>query len=486
VIRRLTLTLTLTLAAAIVPAGAQPVAVTVRTNSTVVERFLGAGVQWDPYEYPPSPEAWKTTLGRMDFMKPGYLRVMWNASSYLRGFDADGNPRFVWSEGETGMDRLQWLLAILDYAQARQIGVLIGEWSPSRGLNVAGQRVGAADPHWAKVHAGFLKYLIEVRKYTVIRYFNYMNEPNGNWMWPGGNVDYASWAQGIRNLRKELDAQGIDTVRVAGPDNSGNWDWLDRSAADLGREFGAWEMHWYAKDSEVQGGKIEQLLNEKREMLLKADPQAATKPLFIGESGMIEGKTNGDQQPRVKEFAYGVLMADYFAQVARAGWQGATAWDLDDALHVNTGGHVNPPAERTLKIWGFWNTQGSAMGHPEDEAIRPWFYTWSLMGRLFSPGSRIVAADSDPGIRALAATREGALSVMLVNDSDAPRSVELRVPGGGRHAIETYRYFEKDRPATAEGFPAISRELPVTDLAKGLRVELPSRGVVFLTTAADR
>jgi hypothetical protein len=236
----------------------------------------------------------------------------------------------------------------------------------------------------------------------------------------------------------------------------------------------------------VLDGKIEQLLKEKREMLLKADPQAASKPLFIGESGMIEGKTNGDQQPRVKEFSYGVLMADYFAQVARAGWQGATAWDLDDALHVNTGGHVNPPAERTLKIWGFWNTQGSAMGHPEDEAIRPWFYTWSLMARLFPPGARIVAAESDPGVRALAATREGTLSVMLVNDGDAPRTVALRVPGGGRHAIEMYRYFDKERPVDAEGLPAVSRKLPVTDLAKELRIELPSRGVVFLSSVAGR
>jgi hypothetical protein len=44
---------TLALAAALLaPAaipGAPPVAVTVRTNSTVVERFMGAGVQWDPY-----------------------------------------------------------------------------------------------------------------------------------------------------------------------------------------------------------------------------------------------------------------------------------------------------------------------------------------------------------------------------------------------------------------------------------------------------
>jgi hypothetical protein len=476
--------LALALTAASIPAlfAATPAVVTVRQSSPIVEKFMGIGVQWDPYEYEPSEAAWKTTLARMDFLQPGYFRVMLNSSSFLRGFDADGNPLYVWSEGQTGMERMSSLLAILDYAQAHQIDVLIGEWSTARGMNVNGQRVGAADPHWAKVHAGFLKYLLDVRKYTVIRYFNYMNEPNGNWMWPNAKVDYDAWAQGIRNLRQEFDAQGLTSIRIAGPDNSGNWEWLDRCASELPNQFGAWEMHWYAKDSDVLNGKIETLLAEKRAMLRKTDPQSATQPLFIGESGMIDGKTNGDQQPRVKEFAYGVLMADYMAQVARAGWEGGTAWDLDDAMHVNTGGHVSPPTDRTLKIWGFWNTQGTAMGHPEDEAIRPWFYTWSLMARLFPKGSRIVAAQSDPAVRALAATNQADLSVMVVNESDAPRTVAVRVPGGGRHALDLYRYFDKDRPVTMEGFPAVFKRLAVTDLAKGVTVEMPARGVIFLTT----
>ncbi len=467
--------------------GAEPVTITIHSESPIAQRFMGAGVQWDPYDYQPSPEAWKTTLSRIDFMRPGIFRVMLNATTYVRGFDPSGNPRYVWSEGETGIERLSSLLGILDYAQSRNIDVLIGEWSPARGINTGAGRVGAADPHWARIHAGFLKYLIDVRKYTVVEYFAYMNEPNGNWMWPGGNVDYAAWAQGIRNLRKELDAQGLSAVKIAGPDNSGNWEWLDRCATDLPREFGAWEVHWYAKDSDVQEGRIEKLLTEKRDMLLKTDPQSASKPLFIGEAGMIEGKTNGDQQPRVKGFAYGVLMADYVVQVARAGWESAVAWDLDDAMHVNSGGHVTPPTERTLKIWGFWNTQGAAMGRPEDAGLRPWYYTWSLMARLFPKGSRIVASESSADVRSLAATRQdGGLSVMAVNDSDTARTVEVRVPGGGRKALEIYRYFDRDRPATADGFPEVSGRLPAADLAQGVKIELPSRGVVFLTTFGTR
>jgi hypothetical protein len=85
---------------------AEPLAVTVDLKSVAVQNFMGIGVQWDPYEYQPSAEAWKTTLRRVDFMRPGLFRVMLNASSYVRGFDAAGNPQYVWSEGQTGMERL--------------------------------------------------------------------------------------------------------------------------------------------------------------------------------------------------------------------------------------------------------------------------------------------------------------------------------------------------------------------------------------------
>jgi hypothetical protein len=358
----------------------------------------------------------------------------------------------------------------------------------------AGNRIaGPQDPRWARIVADFAQYLLTERKYTVIVYYNLMNEPNGGWMWPEGKVDYAAWAAGIRNLRTELDSRGLRKLFLAGPDNSGNWDWIDRCAREFPDRFGAWEMHWYAKDSEVLNGDIEKLLNQKREMLLKTDAGALAKPRFVGEAGLIEGKTNGDQQPRVKTFEYGVLMADYFAQVARAGWMGAIAWDLDDAMHAVSGRHKPvPPDDITLKIWGFWNTQGTAMGKPQDEAIRPWFYTWSLMSRLFPKNSRIVSAtglEDVRGARALAAAWKDSsgeqVSVMLVNDSDEARKVTVRAPGAGRKALTCFRYFDKDRPVDKDGYAAPSGK-PAADLEAGVAVELPSRGVVFLSTAAGR
>jgi hypothetical protein len=410
-------------------------------------------------------------------MQPAFFRVMWTADHYCLGFDEAGKPRYAW-------ERLGPLFAILDYAQSRGIDVMLGEWSPPKWL------AGPQDPRWARIIADLVQYLTTEKKYTIIRYYNFFNEPNGNWMWPQGKVDYAGWAAGLRLLRQEFDAHGLQTLPIAGPDNSGNWEWLDRCAQELRDPIGFWEMHWYVKDKELLDGDIEKLLRAKREMLLATDPRSPAKNLYMGEAGIIQGRVNGDQQPRVKDFDYGVLMADYVAQVARAGWMGASAWDLDDAMHIVNGrGHPAVPDNLTLKIWGFWNTQGRAMGHAEDEGIRPWFYTWSLMSRLFPKGARIAAVKESgfpPGLRSMAAGGEKGVSVMLVNDADEKRTVTMRIAGLASKKLVRYNYFDRDRPADRDGFPVAQKKKVKADGTGAVQVELPSRGVVFLTTSTAK
>ena len=453
--------------------------VTIDLQATAAGRFMGLGVQWDPYEYPPPETEWKLTLARLDFMKPAFFRVMWSATPYCLGFDEAGKPQYVWELGEAKVqERLGPLFAILDYAQSHGIDVMLGEWNQPKGF------LGPQDPRWARVIADFVTYLTTRKKYTVIRYYNFFNEPNGNWMWPQGKVDYAAWAAGIRLLRQEFDAHGLKELPIAGPDNSGNWEWLDRCAQELREQIGFWEMHWYVKDKELFDGDIERLLRAKREMLLATDPQSQAKNLYMGEAGIIQGRVNGDQQPRVKDYDYGVLMADFVAQVARAGWMGASAWDLDDAMHVVNGRkHPAIPDDLTLKIWGFWNTRGRAMGHPEDEAIRPWFYTWSLMSRLFPKGSRVAAVKEEgfpAGLRTVASSDADGVSVMVVNDAGEPRTVAVRIAGWRGKKLVKYDYFEGDRPVDRDGYPAAQKKKLKADGKGAFRVDLPSRGVVFL------
>jgi hypothetical protein len=316
----------------------------------------------------------------------------------------------------------------------------------------------------------------------VIKYYNYMNEPNGAWMWPTGQTpSFSQWSTGILNLRAQLDGHSLSAVSIVGPDNAWDWQWLDQAAQQIPTSIGAWDMHWYATDAETTGQSIQQLLTTKRAMLLSSDANEAAKPRFLAESGMLDGKTAADQNPRVQLFEYGVLMADLGAQVARAGWTGANAWDLDDAMHSSG---------NSLKMWGFWNTY-SAPGDPA-QGIRPWFYTWSLMARLFPKGSTIVSTTGDSALssfRSTAATwTSGATinaTVMLVNDEDASRTITLTAPSLGKQDLYQYNYFAADQPVDGNGFPVVKTTLTGADLVSGITIDLPTRGVIFLTTAAN-
>ena len=479
----------LAFASAAEPTNPTPIQLSVSLHDTCVPSFFGLGIQWDPYSYQPREEAWKLTLKRLDNARPAFFRVMMGAQSYCRGFDGvnTNTPLYVWTEGEAEIQkRLGSLLGILDYAQSRNIEVLLGEWSPPGRLGNGSVSISRPDdPRWAQVIADFVSWVREKRGYSVIRMYNMFNEPNGNWMWPQGKVDYQAWASGVRNLRHQFDAHGLKNLPIVGPDNSWDWDWIDRTSREMPELIGEWEMHWYATDKDVFEGKIEKLLAEKRQVVLANDPQAASKRFFMAEGGLLDGKCNGDQQPRVKNFEYGVMMADYVAQVAQAGWMGACAWDLDDAMHT-VNGHPEIPDGNTLKVWGFWNTQGKAMGHPEDEAIRPWFYTWSLMSQFFARDARILAVNQPnvPHLRILAGgTEDGRqLSVMVVNNSDEARTVNIMVPGAGKKTLREYHYFDNDRPVDGDGFPVATRAIQQNDLDAGVSVTLPSRGVIFLRT----
>ncbi len=466
--------------------------VIVHVRQKVVFPFMGLGVQWDPYEYQPSSADWKVIQERMQYCKPGYLRVMWNANSYCLGFRADGSPEYVWQKGySVHRGELDKLCGILSFAEQQHINVILGEWSPPVGLIK-----DETDPRWAKITADLLSYLRKERGFTCIKFYNVINEPNGSW---SGNKDYQTWESVVKTLYQEFVRRGLNKkVLIIGPDTTGNtqwlepFTWLDRAANDLASQIGAWDLHWYALDPEVYDDEIEALLKLKKKMLGEHGRVVASKPLFIGESGLLTGKMNGDQQPRVKTFGYGVMMADYVAQVARAGWMGATAWDLDDAMHT-VGAYQVPPGPLTLKVWGFWNSQGAAMGNPSDFDVRPWFYTWSLMSRLFPRGCSILRT-TEPDIdrfRAVASmdrrNSSQIISVMLVNDSNLPQSVVLKVPTlTSRVNLKMYRYFREQHLHNSQGFPIPYSTLNSTVLSKGVKIDLPSRGVVFLTGTLAR
>lgn len=489
---KVTLLVFVLLLTTVVALAAQPLSVTVSSDQVLEKNFLGFGVQWEyegdqpdnNHNNPVWTNNWPEIVRRVDFMRPAILRVMHNADMYTRLEQGQIIPDY-------DSPRMQVMYRLLDYAKSRNIPVVFGEWQmPGSYFKPIG---GIANPRWSEeLIVPFLIHLRERKGYTNIVYFNLMNEPAGLESAPGIRLDFATWKTAIINLHTALKKKGLeDKVRIVGPDGPGDWDrWIEKTASDseLRDCIGAYEYHIYAHlntdkwlPSLLEGklGPDELLL--KRQTVNTHDPKGPGKPFFMGEAGIDDGN-KGDNQTNRFSFTYGVWMADYAIQSMWAGQAGLIAWNMDDAMH--TWGSYGAAG---LKGWGFWNSLAGFKGYPVDDfKLRPWFYTWSLLCRLFPRGSQTLAV-SDTGDSAcrVAATRlpkDLGLSFAIVNETDTQRVVTLILPIDKPVTVHEYRYFAADRPADEQGFPITSVAHKNVALVSGLKVQLPTMGVVFLTT----
>jgi hypothetical protein len=484
------------------------IAVTVYPDWVLAKNFLGFGVQWE-YEgdhrdnnvdNPVWMKHWPKMLKRIDFMRPSIFRVMHNATMYTRLEQDKIVPDY-------DSPRMQALYMVLDYAKSRNVPVVLGEWwMPEAYLKPLG---GIKDPRWTEeLIAPFLVHLRDQRGYTNINYFNLINEPADEKIWPNP-WGWAGWRASILNLHAALKKRGLeDKVRIAGTDGPGDFTyWIQRVAQDpeLRECIGAYEYHFYASlrhmDTRANNnsplpiesqpeqwtpslveGKLEKGEFLSRRMAVDTfDPKGPSKPFFMGEVGVRDDMGRDNQIHRV-EFSYGVWMADYAIQSMRAGFSGLIAWDMDDAMH--TGGDYGAAG---LKGWGFWNSLGGSKGYPEDDfKPRPWFYTWSLLCRLFPSGSQtLMARDTGDAACRVAAARlpNGKdFSFAVVNESKTPRNITLKMPGTDQANLYEYRYFAGEQAVDKDGFPITSAVHKNADLTTGFNVQLPGEGVVFLTT----
>lgn len=77
----------------------------------------------------------------------------------------------------------------------------------------------------------------------------------------------------------------------------------------------------------------------------------------------------------VYDYFYGLDMPLLCMDVMNGGYSGMAVWMLDDAMHSNG----DSGKTEDIKLWGMWNSLGKEVfGKPEEENIRPWYYTWAF------------------------------------------------------------------------------------------------------------
>lgn len=481
------------------PAASAETLVTVTGEPLSQAPFLGYGVQWSAYPWcDPTDEDWERVFERLDYMRVPIVRCMLRAYWYCEGYDSSGKPIYNWESA-----RMQKLYRLLDYCEDRGVPVMIGEWDDpacdedrqdSAADRLQPYAIEETDPRWSVLICDFLEHLVRNRGYSCLRYYNLINEPNGDW---SGCADFDRWKVGVQNLHREMGRRGLlEQIGVIGPDTTWQKDhyWVELAVRQLPEQMSAYEVHEYAPIADVESGWLEQHFRAKKRYVERYDwAGGEKKPFFMGEVGMdergpVEPHGGEDSHPNIYDHIYGVWVADYLVQCSRAGMDGAVAWMLDDAMHIVKDKQSTwPDLQGVLwKKWGFFNSMAEEIGHPEDSALRPWYYTWSLMSRSIPPGSRIVGCNylETTGLRVLAArTPVGRTTYVVVNDCEASRAVKI-VDRDSDAAVawSRYHYFPEDRPTDDNGYPTPKAIGQAYDFQQGESFNLPPRGVLLLTS----
>jgi hypothetical protein len=237
------------------------------------------------------------------------------------------------------------------------------------------------------------------------------------------------------------------------------------AAQEEGGLLGVYDDHYYATERQIVDGNVESTYAPAVSSLDSA--AAGRQPLYIGEMGV--GNPDHATDPAITSFAYGLDMFDHGVQVLRSGASGALAWCLDG---FDFG-----------KNCGMWDATGNHGG----TALRPWFYSWSLLCRFFPPGASIRSIPEPADVR-IAAASIGTVgwTFALVNRSaTSPEVITLAVPGWRGGTFREYLYSSSNRTVNGDGFPAPYQQI-VTSRNGGpwptLTVTVPPGSAVLLTT----
>jgi len=437
-------------------AGAEEI-VSLGKEHVVCEGFMGFGAEWDSAAYNAlgvTDEDFAVIAERVRWMRLPVVRTMMLTRWCYRGEDG-----FDWDNPD-----MRALYRQLDLCQQQGITVLLTDWGCESWTKVPGIE-NMVDPKYAEAIGTYMDYLVNERAYSCIKYFILVNEPN----YEVGDFD--RWKQGVLNVAAVFKRRGLDRhFGFAGSDHSNAPAWHEDAVRQLRDTLGAYDVHSYANDAQVRPGKLEAFFANQWQFARDNDPNAKRKPCIVGEAGMNDGARHPGANDNIDSFEYGLFMADYAVQAARAGSAAVCAWQLDDNGHEGF-------------TWGMWKDKKNGLG------LRPWFYVWSLLSRYFprdatiyrppesSPDWRIVIGAGPAGSDG----KPEGWTFCLVNRGDAEVQTRVKVPDDAKRTLTRYVYSADARPTGDSGFPEPSEKTAV-DLGGPLALRCPPRSVVLATT----
>lgn len=418
-------------------------------ESIISQNFVGIGTQLGGYDtlndliqsHTLSDSDWQQIFSRLQFMRPGLVRFMGS-----RGWNYSINGQYNPSKSQ------HILFKMLDFCQAQNINVIWGEWGHTGGTSV--------DMAWLDQSINFLDYLVNTKGYTCIKYFTMLNEPQGTWSSNGGS--YPLWKDLIIKTRQVMRNKGLlSKVSILAPDvsigraefdNNSVGSFITNTINDVDSIIGSYCYHLYPTPERVQAGKMLSKMTVHKNILPPNKDALITEIGYVYDTYTTKGQINealkaadpyaaGNANMMVYESSYGVDIAAAIIQLMNIGYKAAVVWRLDDIMYTTSVAANNIQLTR----WGFWNSLGTEkFNNPDDEKLRPWFYTMSLLSRFFPTGSTILNVNIpvQSGLYAIAGRKNGKYTIAIVNMSANNHSFDLTMPGGKSFTMMKHYQFD--------------------------------------------
>jgi len=409
---------------------------TVEEGDTISVNFAGIGAEIGGYDNLKeitgstslNDSDWNTMFTRLRFMRPGMVRIMGS-----RGWNYAIN-------GVYNPDKSQDVLyKILDFCQQENIKVIWGEWGHTGGTSI--------DYSWLNQSIDFLDYLVNTKGYSCVKYFTMLNEPNGSWSSNAGS--YSLWKTLIDSTYSYMSKKGLlDDVQIMAPDVTVTRNeftgvpstFITNAINDLDDKIGSYCYHLYPTFEIMENSSFKSTVTAINNITPLGKDAHITEVGFVYTAGSTRYLRNEELKAAdsfaassanmlVYDAIYGTDMATAIVQLLTTGYKSVLVWRLDDAMYM-----TKTTSGVTFTRHGFWNSQGTEIcNNANDENIRPWFYTASLLSRYFPAGSTIlrVISTNQTAINAVAAVKDGKYTIAVVNSSEETQTTDISLNNVG-------------------------------------------------------
>ena len=426
--------------------------------------FKGIGFEWDMYD---SMDNWSSEIytylkGCADDFKPSTIRVMFDIDKYCVSFSDNLMPIY---DFET--ESMKNVYDILQYCQDNDVNVAIGLWhARHEGSYVNDAIHDEGNTLFAKVAVDMLAHIINIKKYSCVKYLVPYNEPNYTRR-RRNNVlidSYTLWSECMNNLIDEMSKRVfLSEVLIAAPDVSSMNDsakWIEDSVKDFDNNIGVYQLHTYTSDYLVSTGGYRDRLNRA---VSKANDTG--KQFWIYESGISDGIVSGQGQTKIKTYDYVLGMTDMTIQAVLAGVDGMLYWALDSKMHQVNGVDSD---------FGMINSQ--------TKELRPWYYSSTLISRCLPKGCKIFQGEDYKNVRSIYSINDKQTYAIGVNREDEAKSIKFQI-NSDTDAIKVYIYLLNEQDVFLNDNKQIIPSLILDKSFKdGIELTVPKQSSVIIST----